>query len=153
MFLYSAVDVYPVRWTAQSALHFSPNRDFTVNKYTKTLSPYLLKLCQKKTECITFQLQRRDTPNTTWKTSGSLGYDGPSKGERHFGYDVFALFEQHRKKPSYPRAFERRPPTWGKTVPRRILPHIFPRHIIAVYVVANNVQYHIYRNAIVEGQW
>ena len=44
------------------------------------------------------------------------------------------------KKPSYPRVRERRPPTWGKTVPRPFLPHIFPGLIIAVYFVAYNVE-------------
>ena len=39
-----------------------------------------------------------------------------------------------------PGCGERRPPTWGKTVPRRVLPHIFPGLIIAVYVVAYNVE-------------
>ena len=55
--------------------------------------------------------------------------------------------------PSYPRVWERRPPTWGKTVRRRFLPHVFPGLIIAVYCVAYNVESHIYRNASVEGRW
>ena len=64
---------------------------------------------------------------------------------------ICALFEQHQKKTSYPRVWERRPPTWGKTVPRRFLPHIFPGLIISVYFVAYSVEYHIYCNVIVEG--
>ena len=76
-----------------------------------------------------------------------MGHDGPSKGEGHFGYDgfalteipynrvvekyvfyqhflfkiwkkIYALFEQHQKNRLTP-GWERRFPTWGKTVPRR----------------------------------
>ena len=44
------------------------------------------------------------------------------------------------KKPVLPQGVGRRPPTWGKMVPRRVLPHIFPGLIIAVYFVAYNVE-------------
>ena len=44
------------------------------------------------------------------------------------------------KKPSYPRVWERRSPTWGKTIPRRFLPLIFSRLTLALYFVAYNVQ-------------
>ena len=53
---------------------------------------------------------------------------------------IHALFEQHQQKPSYPRVWERSHSTWGKTVTRRFLPHIFPGLIIAVYFVAYNVE-------------
>ena len=57
------------------------------------------------------------------------------------------------KNPSYTRVSKRRHPAWGKTVPRRFLPHIFPGLIISAYFVAYSVEYHIYRNTSVEGRW
>ena len=103
----------------------------------------------------------------------SLGHDGPSKGEGHFGYDEFALTDPHNHvvekyvlnesvkkkftnimkyennayvhylnstKKSYHRVWERRSPTWDKTVSRRLFSHIFPWLIIAVYFVAYSVE-------------
>ena len=53
---------------------------------------------------------------------------------------ICALFQQHQKKTSYLRVWERRSPACGKTVPRRFLPHIIARLIIAVDFVAYTVE-------------
>ena len=52
---------------------------------------------------------------------------------------ICALFEQHQKT-VLSQGVGKTAPTWGKTVPRRLLPHIFPGLIFAVYFVAYNVE-------------